>query len=153
LVAVAIGNVCVTLPELTMRASGNAGIAAGALLAIAAVLLVLWFALRSEARALLERLGLPRGTVEVGDVRVVGPDGPMPEIASRSFRVPGDEPTLKSFYLERCRLEGLSDPEPAASRLEPDLLCQRLRAGRAEAVYSSARCEQQSCGVSLEVRY
>jgi hypothetical protein len=119
----------------------------GALLAIAVVLLVLWFALRSEARALLERLGLPQGAVELGDVRVVGPDGPMPEIASRSFRAPGDEPALKGFYRERCRLEGLSDPEPEASRLEPDLLCQRLQAGRAEAVYSSARCEQQSCGV------
>src|SRR5262245_46246468 len=63
--------------------------------------------LGSEAKSSLERLGVPDGATEVSLVHVVGPDGPMPEIATRSFGVRGDASRVQSFYRARCDALGL----------------------------------------------
>lgn len=117
------------------------------------MLLVIWFVLRSQAKVLLERLGLPEGATAVAAIRVVGPDGPMPEIATLSFQVAGDETALRGFYRERCKQVGLDAPDREALQVEPDLLCQRRGAGQGEAVLLSVRCEQATCSASVEVRY
>ncbi len=59
---------------------GNA--AAGSLAAVGALLLL---AACSEAKGLLERLGLPESATDISPIDVDGPGGNMPEIAGRSF--------------------------------------------------------------------
>ncbi|HWO08330.1 MAG TPA: hypothetical protein VNN80_02590 [Polyangiaceae bacterium] len=107
----------------------------------------------SEARVLLERLALPEGVTNVSSIDVVAADGPMPEIASRSFDAPGDESALRRFFLERCRALGLSEPSAEHARIEPDVLCKRARPGRGESVSLFAECARDACGVSLQVHY
>jgi hypothetical protein len=120
--------------------------------ALAMVGLVRLWQLGFEARRLLESLGLPPGAYEVSDIDVQGPDGPMPEIASRSFRVRGDAPALERFYFDRCKQAGLSEPSPESARLEAQLLCERPRTGGIDWVLLSTRCEGDSCLGTLEVR-
>lgn len=107
--------------------------------------------LGSDARRLLESLGLPPGAYDVSDIDVEGPDGPMPEIATRSFRVRGDAKALEQFYLERCKREGLSEPKPESVRLEAELVCERWRTVRVDWVLLSTRCEGRDCLATLEV--
>ncbi len=114
-------------------------------------LLRLW-QLGFEARRLLESLGLPPGAYDISDIDVQGPDGPMPEIATLSFRVRGDAQALERFYLDRCKRAGLSEPSPESARLEAQLLCERSRTGGMDWVLLSARCERDDCLGTLQVR-
>lgn len=54
--------------------------------------------LHLEAKTVLERLGLPEDATDISDIRVEGPDGPMPEIATRSFVSGGTVDALQRFY-------------------------------------------------------
>jgi hypothetical protein len=104
-----------------------------------------------EARRLLESLGLPPGAYDISDIDVQGPDGPMPEIATRSFRVRSDAQALERFYFGRCKQAGLSEPRPESARLEAQLLCERARTGGLDWVLLSTRCERDGCLATLEV--
>jgi hypothetical protein len=114
-------------------------------------LLWLW-SVGSEARRLLEGLGLPPGAHELSDVELQGPDGPMPEIATRSFRAPGKAEVLERFFFDRCKQTGLSEPRPESARLEPELLCERWRTGGFDVVLLSTSCERDDCRATLVVR-
>src|SRR5687767_9672509 len=114
-------------------------------------LLWLW-RVGSESRRLLEGLALPPGAYDVSDVEVHGPGGPMPEIATRSFRVAGRAEALARFYVDRCKHAGLSEPRPESARLEPELLCERWRTGGFDVVLLSTNCERDDCRATLVVR-
>lgn len=85
--------------DLVDTATGS--LAIGVMLSLAAC---------ADAKALLDRLGLPEGAADVSPVDVDGPDGNMPEIATRSFRVRGDATALSRFYFERCQQVGYLKP-------------------------------------------
>jgi hypothetical protein len=104
-----------------------------------------------EAGRLLESLGLPPEAYEVSPIGVQGPDGPMPEIATRSFRVRSNAKTLKEFYVDRCKKAGFSEPSPDSARLEGELLCERWRSGGVDWVLLSVRCERDDCHVAMQV--
>jgi hypothetical protein len=124
--------------------------AAGSLAAVGALLLL---AACSEAKGLLERLGLPESATDVSPIDVDGPDGNMPEIASRSFHVRSDAATLSRFYLERCRQEGLSEADQKSVQLEATTLCESSRPGQAQTVLLFTDCSGETCRVMLTVRW
>jgi hypothetical protein len=122
--------------------------AAAALVAVSVVRL---WQLGFEAGRLLDSLGLPPGAYEVSNIDVQGPDGPMPEIATRSFRVRSDAKSLEGFYVERCKQAGFSEPNPDSARLEGELLCERWRSGGVDWVLLSVRCERDDCHATIQV--
>lgn len=136
-------------PAISFKWMVIAGIVAGV---ATAGMLWLWYSMSSEARRLLEGLGLPPAVDEVSEIDVQGPDGSMPEIATRSFRVSGRADALERFYFARCQQTGFSGPRSENARLEPDLLCERWRTGGFDTVSLSTRCERDECRATLVVR-
>jgi hypothetical protein len=133
-----------------MSCLGVIGLAVAATGLTALGLVWFWYA-DSEARRLLDNLGLPPGAYEASDIEVEGPDGSMPEIATRSFRAPGKAEALERFYFDRCKQAGLSEPRAESARLEPEMLCERWRTGGFDVVLLSTRCERDDCRATLVV--
>lgn len=108
---------------------------------------------RSEARLLLEKLGLPDNTTQVSSITVYGPDGPMPEIATRSFIVNSSNyAALQEFYRERCKAIAFSEPDKDLLRLEPATLCSGREPSGMVNVLLFPDCTDLSCSVNIEVR-
>lgn len=106
----------------------------------------------SKAKSLLEDLGLPEGANALSEISVAGPDGPMPEIASRSYDVQGSPASLKAFYVERCRRSGLGSPGSDVQGLEPAAICEGRGSYGSVVVLLYPKCEQSDCKVNVEVR-
>lgn len=108
--------------------------------------------LGSKPRDRLEALGVPDGAYNVSKVSVSGPDGPMPEMATRSFEARGDAAALAQFYSTKCKAAGLGPPEAEDLRLEPDLLCRARVPGVVESLHLSTQCTSDACLVTVEAR-
>lgn len=86
-----------------------------------------------------------------GPVKVVGPDGPMPEMASRAYRLEATDAAIRQSLFRACQTNGLSAPNAALLALEPDVLCEGRWRGESVSVHISISCSDQ-CEAFLEVR-
>jgi len=111
------------------------------------------FHLHSEAKRVLERLGLPEDATDVSDIRVENPDGPMPEIATQSFLSGGTVDALHRFFYEKCENEGLSYPGDDLLSLQPETICEGRKPSGAFEVLLFTECADNSCFVHIEVRH
>jgi hypothetical protein len=75
------------------------------------------FSFGSKPRGLLIALGLPEGAYNVFGISVAGPDGPMPEIATRSFEVRSNPAALRQFFETRCKEAGLGPADAEYLRI------------------------------------
>jgi hypothetical protein len=138
-----------TEAEVTRDRPRDRRVALGVIAVVLGTIVTLaWFLLRSSSKKLIESLGLPEGATEVSDIDVSWADGTAPEMATRSFRVRGDEASLRRFYWERCQELGLSEPRPERARFQP-VVCERP--GLKETVVLNADCKEDMCSVFLEV--
>jgi hypothetical protein len=103
-----------------------------------------------KPRAMVESMGVPDGAYGVSKISVSGPDGPMPEIATRSFEVRSSAAALGQFYSTKCKEVGLGLPDANDLRLEPDLLCRARMPGVVESFHLSPRCASGVCRVTIE---
>jgi hypothetical protein len=108
--------------------------------------------LGSKPREMVEALGVPDGAYNVSKVSVSGPDGPMPEMATRSFEARGGAEALAQFYSTKCKAAGLGPPDAEDLRLEPDLLCRARGPGVVESLHLSSKCTSDACLVTIEAR-
>ena len=106
----------------------------------------------SKSRALVEFMGIPDGAYGVSKISVSGPDGPMPEIATRSFEARSSDAALGQFFATKCQEAGLGPPDAEDLRLEPDLLCRARVPGVVESFHLSARCASGTCRVTVEAK-
>lgn len=109
--------------------------------------------LHLEAKTVLERLGLPEDATDISDIRVEGPDGPMPEIATRSFVSGGTVDALQRFYYKKCENEGFFYPGDDLLHLQPATICEGQKPSGTFEVLLFSRCSDNSCLVSIEVRH
>ena len=107
----------------------------------------------SDAKSLLNRLGTPDGATQVSDISVYGPDGPMPEIAMRSFTLADTAQAAQNFYLERCKAASLALPSEDILKLDPAAICERIDASGTLMVFLYQSCAASVCNVSVEVRH
>lgn len=98
---------------------------------------------------LAEDAGLSSGAQ--GPVKVVGPDGPMPEMASRAYRIEATDATIRQSLSRACQINGLSSPSAPLLALEPDMLCEGHWRGESVSVHLSLSCSDH-CTAFLEVR-
>jgi len=110
------------------------------------------FSLGSKPRGLLNAMGLPEGAYNVSGISVVGPDGPMPEIATRSFEIRSNPEALRQFFETKCKEAGLGPADAEHLRIEPDLLCSFHAPGVDETVLLSSTCTADTCRVTVEAR-
>jgi hypothetical protein len=110
------------------------------------------FSFGSKPRGLLNTLGLPEGAYNVSGISVVGPDGPMPEIATRSFEIRSNPAALRQFFEAKCKEAGLGPADPEHQRIEPDLLCSFRAPGVSDSVLLTPHCTGGTCRVTLEAR-
>lgn len=110
------------------------------------------FSFGSKTRGLLNAMGLPEGAHNVSGISVVGPDGPMPEMATRSFEVRSNPGALRQFFETRCKEAGLGPPDAEDLRIEPDLLCSFHAPGVDDTVLLSSTCTADTCRVTVEAR-
>ena len=61
---------------------------------------------------------------DVSSITVAGPDGLMPEIATRSFNVSSTAAALQQFYSTKCEDAALSEPGGDLLHLEPAVICE-----------------------------
>lgn len=108
------------------------------------------FSFGSKTRGLLNAMGLPEGAYNVSRISVVGPDGPMPEMAKRSFEVRSNPGALRQFFETKCNEVGLGPPDAEHLRIEPDLLCSLHTPGVDDAFLLSSRCAMDTCRVTVE---
>jgi hypothetical protein len=108
--------------------------------------------LGSKPRAMVESMGVPDGAYGVSKISVSGPDGPMPEIATRSFEIRSSAAALEQFFSTKCKKSGLGPPDAEDLRLEPDLLCRTRAPGVVESFYLTARCPSGVCRVTVEAQ-
>ncbi|WP_133513180.1 hypothetical protein [Candidatus Thiosymbion oneisti] len=111
------------------------------------------FRFHSEAKRALKRLGLPEDATEVSDITVEGPDGTMPEIATRSFISGGTVDALHRFFHEKCDNQGFFHPSDDLLNLQPETLCEGRRPSGAFEVLLFTECADNSCFVYIEVRH
>lgn len=107
----------------------------------------------SDAKSLLKRFGTPDGATEVSDISGYGPDGPMPEIAVRSFTLVGTVQTAQNFYRERCKTASLGLPGEDILKLDPAVICERIDESGTLSVFLYTSCTPPVCNVSIEVRH
>jgi hypothetical protein len=110
------------------------------------------FGLTAEAEAVLDELGVPDSAVDVSGVAVTGPDGPMPEIARRTFTVDSAAADrLPAFYRDQCRALGLGEPGEDRLAVMPTTLC----AGRVDShsafVMLASDCAAERCHIGVSV--
>ena len=110
------------------------------------------FSLGSKPRGLLNAMGLPEGAYNVSGISVVGPDGPMPEIATRSFEIRSNPEALRQFFETKCKEAGLGPADAEHLRIEPDLLCSFHAPGVDDTVLLSSTCTADTCRVTVEAR-
>lgn len=106
----------------------------------------------SQATTILRTLGVPRGAVEVSEIDVMGPDGPMPEIALRSFAIRSTEEELRADFSRRCKAAGLGKPDSEMLEAEPSTLCSGQIEGGRTHLLMSAECPGDVCHVALQVQ-
>ena len=107
----------------------------------------------SYAKSLTEKLGTPISATDMSEIIVNGPDGPMPEIAVRSFKIERNEEAVKKFYNDKCNEAGLTKPDDELLHLEPTAICTgRTKEGHFT-VLLFLRCEETSCFARVEVRH
>lgn len=107
----------------------------------------------SDAKSLLEQLGTPDGATAISNISVDGPDGPMPEIASRSFTLAGSAQTTHDFYRRKCKAALLGPPGEDLLKLDPAAICERNDGSGALTVFLFSSCPGAVCNVSIEVRH
>ena len=105
----------------------------------------------SQAAAILRAVGLPEGATPVSEIEESGPDGPMPEIARRSFIIPSSPVELRAELTRRCSAAGLGEPDAEMLETEPSILCSGQIAGGRSHLLMSASCSEDACEVMLEV--
>lgn len=108
------------------------------------------FSFGSKPRGLLIALGLPEGAYNVSGISVAGPDGPMPEIATRSFEVHSTPEALRQFFETRCKEAGLGPADAEYLRIEPNLLCSFDAPGVDDSIYLSSNCTSDTCRVTVK---
>lgn len=106
----------------------------------------------SESRHVLETLGLPGTVAEDSGITVIGADGPMPEIATRSFHIESSFDSIIEFYRARCDALGLATPGADLAAIEPAAICEGPWNGSSVTVLVYPECESSMCRVTLEVR-
>lgn len=104
----------------------------------------------SKPRGLLNTLGLPEGAYNVSGISVVGPDGPMPEIATRSFEIRSNPGALRQFFETKCKEAGLGPADAEYLRIEPNLLCSFDAPGVDDSIYLSSNCTADTCRVTVK---
>lgn len=104
----------------------------------------------SDSGTLLRQLGTPDGAKKVSSITVYGPDGPMPEIATRSFSLSGTAQIARDFYKRRCQTILLDLPEKDILKIEPAAICQRK--DRLMTVYLYQSCTILICDISIQIR-
>lgn len=110
------------------------------------------FWLGSKPHGLLKTMGVPEGAYNLSEIKVVGPDGPMPEIANRSFEIRSTPEALRQFFEAKCKEVGLGPANPDHLRMEPDLLCSHHAHGVGDTVLLTSTCTAESCRVTVEAR-
>jgi hypothetical protein len=108
------------------------------------------FSLGSKPRGLLKTIGVPEGAYNLSRFSVVGPDGPMPEIATRSFEIRSNPEALRQFFETKCKEAGLGPADAEHVRMEPDLLCSFHAPGVDDAVLLNSSCTADTCRVTVE---
>jgi hypothetical protein len=131
--------------------SAALALAAGLTLAIAGATLSV--SETPQARQILEDIGLPQNAADVSDVKLVEADGTMPEMASRSIALAGDENAVGQEFAKRCQAAGFAAPEADAKQLEPDLICAKRTAEGASELLIHSQCADSVCKVMIESRY
>ena len=106
----------------------------------------------SESRHVLETLGLPGTVAEDSGITVIDADGPMPEIATRTFHVQGTFDSIIEFYQARCDALGLATPSADLTAIEPAAICEGPWDGGSATLFVYPECESAMCRVTLEVR-
>ncbi len=107
----------------------------------------------SNAKSLLKQLGIPNDATQVSDISVYGPDGPMPQIATRSFSFAGTAQTAQNFYLEKCQAASFNPPGEDILKLDPAAICERIDESGAFTVFLYKSCARSVCDFSIEVRH
>ena len=108
----------------------------------------------SEARTIVEELGLPDDAREVSAIYGYPAEGTAPEMAARTFRTAMPEGDVQAFYDDRCDALDMTAPPGDWLRHSPEMICVRSAADPADArVYLYADCDATACLVTIEVRY
>jgi hypothetical protein len=136
-------------PDLTHDRPRHRWIAAWVVAVVGGLIVsALWWMSGSTSKKLIEDLGMPEDATDVSAIDISWADGTAPEMATRSFRVQGDAPSLKRFYSERCQVLGLSEPRAEALRLEPRTWCERMRSR--ETISIGFQCANHACSVFIQ---
>ncbi len=109
--------------------------------------------MQSKPETLINKFGIPDKAQEVSAITVDGPDGPMPEIAIRSFKINDNADTLKKFYQKKCMEAGLLKPEKDLLHLEPTAICEGRNADGKFTVLLSVKCSDSLCFATIEARH
>lgn len=151
------------MPSLAVgRTAKRIFLVLGALLLAAILSIALWlysnrdnFSLHfgGGAATLLDQLAKDAGLAPgaQGPATVVGPDGPMPEMASRAYRIEATDTAIRQSLFRACQTNGLSAPSAPHLSLEPNMLCKGHWRGESVSVYLTVSCSDQ-CTAFLEVR-
>lgn len=108
------------------------------------------FSLGSKPRRLLKAMGVPEGAYNLSGISVAGPDGPMPEIATRSFEIRSNPEALRQFFETKCKEAGLGPADAEHLRIEPALLCSFHAPGVDDSVLLNSSCPTDTCRVTVE---
>ena len=107
----------------------------------------------SEARTIVEDLGLPDDAQEVSAIRVYPAEGTSPEMAAHTFRTAMTAVEVQEFYDSRCNALDMTAPPEDWLQHSPEMICVRSAADPADArVYVYADCDVTACLVTVEVR-
>jgi len=106
----------------------------------------------SQGTATLRALGLPEAATEISEIDESGPDGPMPEIALRTFRLAGEPTEIRQEFLRRCQAAGLGPADDEMLEMDPSTLCSQRSGSGVQQVILDPKCQFGNCRVSLEVR-
>jgi len=109
--------------------------------------------LRSDAELLIEKLGTPNAATDISKISIEGPDGPMPEIAVRSFNIKDSSETVRRFYQQKCVDAEFAKPDKELLQLEPTAICEGRSADGKFTVLLFLKCSELSCFVRTEVRH
>jgi len=101
----------------------------------------------------LKMLGVPVNAINVSSINVVGPDGNMPEIASRSFDLEGmsDSLELERFYNHSCRENGFGKVTDQQKNLDPSAFCFKEK-GQSTLFLFNSQCAENSCRSVVTIR-